>query len=127
MSSELKLDGEAIAPLVHKAILDSITTDQRDELVRRAIEHLLVTPPRAQYGAPQAAPLTEAFNTAIRSVAWKVVKDQIETDPEVQARILEMVSAPIAEITRGNYDGLPEKIGEAIGEKVSEWLRDRSR
>jgi len=120
--TDLKLDPDSLTVMVQKAIIDSITPEQRNKLVTEAIESLLQAPKRDRYGSPTTPPLTQAFERAVETAAYKVVRDMIENDPAVQARIRELVSAPITELCEGNYDGLPEKIGEAVGQ----WLRDRT-
>lgn len=122
---DIKIDPEQIQGLVEKAILDSIDQSARDTIVAAAIKHLM-TPEKPAYGAgPAQSPLEKAFEGAIHFAARSIVEEQIKTDPGVQKALLDLVSAPIAQICENNYDGLPEKIGAAIGDAVAEWLRAR--
>lgn len=126
-SGGINLDPESLSIIVQKAILDSLTPEARDQIMVDAIANLLTIPKKEQYGRQMDTPLQEAFKSAVHSAAVTVVRDMVQSDEAVQAKILELVSTPIAEITKGNWDGLPDRIGEAIGSTVAEWLRDRSR
>ena len=124
--TNFNLDPDSLSTLVQKAILDSITPEARNKLVTDAIAELLAVQPKDHYGLGGKSKLMEAFDSAIHIAARQLVTEQIKNDPQVQAQIQDLVSAPIAAICDGNYDGLPEKIGAAIGDGVAEWLRQRA-
>lgn len=127
MSTDLKvtIDPEQISEFVQAAILDAISTEARDAIVAKAVE-ALITPKESVHGFRKTAtPLQDAFDMAVRGAAITIARERIDNDPEMQAAVLRMVSPVLAEIAKGTYDGLPERIGEGVGAAVTEWLRER--
>lgn len=127
---DLKLDPEAVQSIASAAIFEHLGQEARDSIVKQAVEHLL-TPEKSRsgygYGAGET-PIQKAFDQAITAVAYKVVKEQIENDPAVQERILEilgplLVSATEAEAKEGFDAMLADRLGSALGS----WLADVAR
>jgi hypothetical protein len=122
---EIKLDPGSIQGIVEQAILSQLSAEQREKVLAQAVTALM-TPQESSMGYRKTStPLQEAFDTAVRQVAATEVRKIIEEDSEARQKILELVGVSIAEVCKGNYDGLPERIGEAIGGQVSQWLQDR--
>jgi predicted NAD-dependent protein-ADP-ribosyltransferase YbiA (DUF1768 family) len=123
---EIKLDAAQIQGFVEQAIMAQIGEEQRNAVIAQAVTALL-TPRESILGYRKTAtPLQDAFDNAVRMVAFKAAQDLIENESEARAQILKMVSTPIAEICKGEYDGLADRIGEAVGQAVTEWLRNRT-
>lgn len=125
---DLKLDPEAVQSIASAAIFEHLGQEARDSIVKQAVEHLL-TPEKSRTGyGTGKTPIQNAFDQAITTVAYKVVKEQIENDPDVQERILEilgplLVSATEAEAKEGFDAMLADRLGSALGS----WLADVAR
>lgn len=113
----------AVRELVAQSILESISAEAREKILSDAIAGLLLTPPRSGYGTQPQSPLKEAFDNAVRATVNGEARRLLEESEAAQARIKAMVGEAIVDLCSDNYDGLPEKIGEAIGA----WLQDRNR
>lgn len=118
------IDTEAVEAMVVKALVDSITPEQREKVITDAIGNLLEKKSGQRYGA-QTSLFEDAMHTAIAQVARHIFVDEVKNNPEVQDQIKAMVTPTVMEIAHGNYDGLNEKIGEAIGGAIADWLRSQ--
>lgn len=128
---EIKIDGEAAASLASKAIFDSLDQATRDDVVKQALQYLM-TPKKSDTwsSTPGKTPLQEAFDQAIWQVATKVVRDRVENDPEVTARVNELLGPLITkaidgEAESGYKDALANEVGQALGNWLAAEARDR--
>lgn len=110
---KIELGPEQVKEFVQAAIMDSISAESRDAIVAKAVESL-ITPRESTYGfRKNSTPLQEAFDGAVQSAARQIVQERLEVDTVMQKAILDVVSPVLAEIAKGTWDGLPERIGEA--------------
>jgi hypothetical protein len=131
--TSIQLDPEAVAGIATAAIFDSLSHESRESIVKQAVEHLL-TPEKSRtstYGSVSKTPLQLAFDQAISQVAFKVVKEKIESDPRIQEKIEELLGplllgALAAESSQFD-DELSGKIGEVLGMWIAECARERRR
>jgi hypothetical protein len=125
---DLKLDPEAVQSIAATAIFESLDANAREEILKQAIQQLL-TPEkdRSRYGYGKT-PLQRAFDQAISEAAFRAVREKIEADPEVQARIDELmgplVSNAVTEMSADYQDGLASAIGSALGAYLAQHARD---
>lgn len=128
---ELKLDSEAAASIASAAIFQSLSEDQRDNVIQQAIQYLLTPQPQnpgTTYGARVSkTPLQLAFEQALTVAAYKAVADAVQNDPGVKENIDRLMSPIInqaLEVEAMSYDfTLSDKIGKAVGD----WLADKAR
>lgn len=115
----------AVRDIVAKAIMESIDDEARDKILSDAVAGLITTPPKQHgYGAiDRESPLREAFDMAVRAAVNAEARRLVDDSEEVQRYIKARVGESIAALCADNYEGLPEKIGEAVGA----WLRDQRR
>lgn len=124
---EIKLDAEAAASIASAAIFDSLSQDARDSVIKTAIEFLL-TPEknRNNYGAGET-PLQQAFNNAIREVAFRIVKEKIENDPQVEEAILDLLGPLLTSAMKVEGENYESKLADAIGQALGVWLSNQAR
>lgn len=129
---EIKLDAEAVAGIASAAIFDSLSQESRDSVIKQALQHLL-TPEenRGRFG-PGETPLQQAFNQAVQAAAYRIVREKIENDQQVQEGILKLlgpllISSMEAE-AEANFDSsLAETLGKALGTWLAEQARKNGR
>lgn len=125
---EIKLDAEAVAGIASAAIFDSMSEEARDSVIQQAIQYLL-TPDqdRASRMRPATTPLQDAFNDAIRQVAYKVVKEKIENDPEIQEAILTLLGPLLTAALTGEASEYGTSLSDKLGIALGSWLNDMAR
>lgn len=117
--SEIRIDSDAMTVAVSKAVLDSLESGQREQLIEAALKHLL-TPGRNTYGRTKS-PLEAAFDSAIEIAAHKHVKE-ILAEPGVAEQIRALVMAKVTAALAGEYQ-VTEAIGNAVGTAIASALR----
>lgn len=125
---EIKLDAEAAASIASAAIFDSLSEEARDSVIKQAIEHLLTPVKNDRFSVgPGQTPLQTAFNQALSTAAYKAVADKVANDPQVTAKIDELLGPLLnkaLEAEAENYDNsLSDKLGSALGQ----WLAEKAR
>jgi len=81
---ELKVDAPTMEAMVAKAMFDSYTQEQRDELVGNALKALLSTP-SSQYDKTPA--IQRLFREQAETVARKIAMEKMETDASFKANV----------------------------------------
>ena len=124
---DLKLDPEAVQSIASAAIFDHLDQEARDSIIKQAVQHLL-TPEkdRNSYGVGKT-PLQRAFDQAISQAAHKVVREQIENDPAVQEKILEMLGPLLNSAMEAEAKELDTTLADKIGSALGSWLADVAR
>lgn len=118
------IDPQTVEAMVVKSLVESITPEQREQVITDAISNLLVKESTSRYGTGSNMSIFEkAMHTAISQVACQIFVDEVKNNQEVQDRIKALVTPTVMAIAKDNYDGINEKIGEAIGGAVADWLR----
>ena len=106
---DVRLDHDAMQALVAKAVFDGLTPEKREDLIQGAIRSLLETPKsneRNYYGS-KVAPIQEAFNRAVETVAMQHATRVLSEDPEFQARLQKLfadVAAKLFEEGESRYE-----------------------
>jgi hypothetical protein len=84
--SELKISEETMSRVLTQAILDGIGEDEKNNIIAQAVAYL-TTPPKASYGVQPKTPLQSAFDSAMDHYVRTVVREYIERDETVKARV----------------------------------------
>lgn len=122
--TSLNIPADAVRDVVAKAILESITPEVREKILSDAVAGILTaTPAQRGYVNPGQSPLAAAFEQAVAVAVQRVAHEMVAESEEAQTAIRRHVGEAIASLCSGNYSGLPEKIGEAIGS----WLQGERR
>jgi hypothetical protein len=123
---ELKLDAEALQSVAATAIFQSIDADQRDTILQQAIRGLLV-PDKNGYGTLGQTPLQKAFDNAIASASYQVVRERIADDPRVSEAISELLGPMINSALNAEAENYDQTLATAIGAAVGNWLAEVAR
>lgn len=121
----IQIPENAVRDIVAKAIMESIDDATRDKILSDAVAALITTPPqKTGYGVVNhESPLRVAFDIAVRDAVNAEAHRLLDESEEAQSHIKARVGESIAALCADNYDGLPEKIGDAI----AVWLREQRR
>lgn len=124
---EIKMDADSLAAIASAAIFDSMAQDQRDSVIKQAIQHLL-TPEenRGRYG-PGTTPLQKAFDQSIETAAYRVVQEKIANDPQVTKYIEELLSPMVISAISAEAEFYDSSLADAVGKAVGTWLGEQAR
>jgi hypothetical protein len=119
---------EAMQAIVQKAILESIGPEERDAILTEAVRQLM-TSEKVEYGRTKegTSPLQLAFNEAIRVGSIKYVRELVETDEAIQARIREAVGGAIMAALTDEDDSwrVDAQIADAMGRALIDIAKER--
>jgi hypothetical protein len=122
---DVKIDADAMTAVVSRAILEGISTEQRDLLLEQAVTALVTPVKKDRYSLdPATTPLQEAFRLAAQRVVNQVATEMVEANPEFVAKVHEMVGEVIVKAAEEDY-GLKSKIQYAVAEALISWKHDR--
>ncbi len=96
---EMNLDSEALKTVVAAAILEQLTPDKRDDLIKQAVVHLIDPPEQKRgFGRPDTkTPLQTAFDMAVAEIARDVVREFLAKDSETRDKIVDVIHNGIME------------------------------
>lgn len=86
---DLRVDDDAMKSLVAKSIVDSLTPEMREKLIKDAITNTLQA---GSDGYSKKSPLQQAFNVAVEQEARKYAAHVIAEDAEFQGQIKSLFS-----------------------------------
>ena len=94
---EMNLDSEALKTVVATAILEQLTPEKRDDLIKQAVVHLIDPPEKERgYGARETkTPLQAAFDHAAAGIARDVIQEFLAKDSQTRAKIEAVVQKGI--------------------------------
>lgn len=122
--TEIKIPEGELSSVLGHAILQSLSEDTKETMIRGALEYLLEKPPSTGYGARQASPLQEAFNNAIHRITNEMVYELVKEHPrsqEVRDQIDKLFDT-WPDMTSFEMQG---KLASAVIERAEEIKRDR--
>lgn len=95
----ISLNDDQIQQAVSAAILQTITKENRDLLIQKALESLLQRPkPRYQSDPKPPSKLEEIFNGAVFDYARNHIRDILEEDPKFKEAIRALVGKAVERI-----------------------------
>ena len=97
--------------LIAQAMLASLDAEARDALITKAISHIM-SPQVGSYGAKNPSPFEEAFTTAVRSMATKLVDEYVANIPSVRERLMAAVTEAFEKFFTG------EKLAQVMTERM---------
>lgn len=119
--SSINLSDEAIRDVTAKALLDHMTPQVREDLIKQAIQHLLA-PDYDRYSRG-VTPLQEAFNRASRDVVESLIRQRVEEDAAFKEQLDSLWRDAWAKVI-ADRDALVEKMAKRIASAIEEG-RDR--
>lgn len=88
--ANINLPEDQMQQIVSAAILQTVTAENRDILIKDAITRL-ITPESSGYGKKLSL-LQIAFNNAIHAQAEKIIADTLDTDEQIKTLIKDIVT-----------------------------------
>lgn len=107
---DLRLNPEQFEQLVSAVIMQQLTPEQREEILKNAITHLLTKRPESPYSSHKVSPLQEAFNTAIGNLAYRFAREWLEAQPNAQQQITDLVAEAYQQAMRGDRATMVDRI-----------------
>lgn len=109
--------------IIAKSIMDNITPENRDEIMRNALAEIM-TPPKDPYNRSKNSPLQQAFVNAAENVANKIAREKLEADDLFKAEIEKLFN----EVSRRLFaDEVREVLIDKICSAVKDGLSERYR
>jgi hypothetical protein len=124
---EIKLDGTAVAELASAAIFQSLSEQQRESVLKQAVEALLTPDKNHHSTAYGKTALQQAFEQAIRQAAYNAVHEKIAQDPEVRAKIDELLGPLLLAAVDAESSEYRDSLADAIGNAIGGWLAAKAR
>lgn len=113
---DVRVDGDQFGSLIGAAVLSQITGENRDKILKEAIQDLLSVKATG-YGVA-SSPMQKAFNNAVESYARQFIEKQLESDTELSQHLQSVVTEAVKKVfvDAEARDKLVNKIANAITE-----------
>ena len=114
---DVRVDADKFGELIGAAVLTQITGENRDKILKEAIQDLLVSRSGGAYSQPSSK-MQQAFNLAVECYARKFVEQQLETDTDLSQKLQSVVMDSVSKvfIDTEAREKLVNKIANAITE-----------
>lgn len=114
---EVKVDGEQLGTLIGAAVLSQITGENRDKILKEAIQDLLVTRSGGLYSQPSSK-MQQAFNNAVENYARHFVEQHLQSDNELSKSLQSVITDAVVRVFMDSEsrEKLVNKIANAITE-----------
>ncbi len=113
---EIKLDEKTIQGIVGEALLQSLTQENKEILIKGAISHLL-SKTGSNFNAPSV--LQQAFNGAVRNIAEKMALEHLTNNEELETAIKGMLAEAITMLTVTNREKTIQQLSETIAKGIT--------
>lgn len=113
--SALQINDDALKAIVTKAILDTISAEQRDILLKSALEHLMAPGDPSSFGKRAPSPLERAFQSGVERYAYRLIEERLENDPAWKAAIDGLLTEAWAKFVGEKRTEMAEKLSSALG------------
>ena len=122
---DIKIDDEVMRGIVQKAILDSLSSEQKELVIADALKYLITrtTAQRGYSTVTEPSPLEYAFREAVRGVALEVVREYL-TLPDVRKIMHDKIKADLDALVDGENGWLHYTVGQAISSLVEAKLKE---
>lgn len=120
----INLDEDTMSRILTQAIIEGIGEDEKNNIIGQAIAYL-TQPAKNSYSRDAKTPLQEAFDTAMGMYVNRVVREYIEKDETVRAKVnaeLDVVLGQFGEKLSNQYE-----LRQVVVEAVVGWYADRPR
>lgn len=118
---DINISPDQMHDIVAKAILDSVTPEERERILKVAIVELMT--PKKQYGSvPPETPLEGAMKMAAHNVANQIAMQRLQEDETFKANIESLFNDVAKKLFA---DEIRDKLVEKICESVIAGLRPR--
>ena len=113
---ELKFNDAQMGEMIGAAVMQQLTQESRDLLIKNAITHLLTPAGNSVYGSKAISPLQEQFNYQVTNFARKFIEEQLVGDSELLDRLKAVVVEATNKVflTEDTRTKLVNKMADAI-------------
>lgn len=116
---EFRLDDTNLKSIVSAAVLQTLTAESRDELIKQAVSHLMQPDKMGRYG--NLTPLEQAFGFAVEKTAREIIADIVRDDDAVKTALRDLAAKSIAKAMLS--ETVVNDIADAIGTMVGKAAR----
>lgn len=113
----LNMDKDKLNEIVTKAIMDSLDAKTKENVIAQAVA-FLNKPKEGGYYDPKWTPLQDAFNRAVEVVARDVSIEMVRNDPQLRAKIKELLDKAISKVMEKSDD----EVANTLARSIISWL-----
>lgn len=113
---DIKFTDEQLQQVITKAIFDSLTTEQKEDLLKKAVSSLLQPRERSGYSSySKKTQLQEAYELAAYQVASSLIAEEMKNDEVFKANVKKLYADASEKVFAGeNYQKLVDKAASNI-------------
>lgn len=111
----VNISDDVLQQIVAKAIVEAMTPEKRDELIKAALV-TLIQPQKDRYGSSTKSQLQEVFEVEVRKVTHEVIRAALETDTGIRAQIDGVFRDALAKAFGEGREKMVGKIADQITE-----------
>src|SRR5262245_9827148 len=101
---QVELPAELLKEVASAAILNALTPEKRETIIKQAVSHLL-----SPGSHMRDSPITQAFNDGIRYAAIQVAKEMFEKNETLKAKIKQLLEDAIERVMVTNREKTIER------------------
>ncbi len=109
---EIKLDNVNFQDVFTAAILQTLDTEKKEQLIKGALQYLM-SQPNNKYGNNKT-PLQESFETALRAETITFAREYLKDNKEVQSALEGLIVDAVKKITVDARDKTVDKLADKI-------------
>jgi hypothetical protein len=111
--TQITIPQEQWGAMVGAAVLQTVTSENRDTLIKEAIRYLLV--PSKNDWDRGITPLQIAFDEALKIEANKILQSEISKDSGILSEVRKMITEAVEKATTGERRGkIVDKMADAL-------------
>ena len=122
----LNINESVLEGVIAKAVIESITPEQRDKMLAGVIDSLLAKPKQNEPGyrsyGNNRSNLEVAVEQAVFSTALKIMREELENDPRVRDGVKAALDPTLNAIAMADYSG---EIREAMALAVVDVIQKK--
>jgi hypothetical protein len=114
---DLRVDDSTLKSLMAKAIVDALTPEAREKLIRDAVTQTLMQPEPSsiRHGGVGRSPLQQAFDYAVIEQSRKFANEIIATDPAFNDQLRKLFADVAAKIfDANNRENMVDAIADTL-------------
>jgi hypothetical protein len=108
---EIKLDSINFQEVFTAAIMQSLDSDKKEQLIKGALQFLITKP---SSGYQSKSPIQDAFEMALRAETIQVARDYLKNSEEVTKALEGLIVDAVKKITTDARDKTVDKIADKI-------------
>jgi hypothetical protein len=117
---KIDLTGSDLGTVISAAILNSLTQDKRDTLIKDSIKYLLTSRKKDTWSqGPDVTNLQIAFNRAVDGVAYEICKEMLKEGTEAHAELQAVIVEGYKKWASEGHEKLVQKISQNISSGIA--------